>query len=46
MKATGKACSAAGSLGVDDTIKHPENVDVFVLPYNGRWIINKQMYDM
>lgn len=45
IEGDGESVLVAGSLGVDDTIKHPENVDVFVLPYNGRWIINKQMYD-
>jgi L-ascorbate metabolism protein UlaG (beta-lactamase superfamily) len=45
IEADGESMLISGSLGSDDTIKHPENVDVFVLPYNGRWSINRPMFE-
>lgn len=45
IEAGGETVLVSGSLGKYKNIKHPEKVDVFLLPYNGRWVINKQMLE-
>ncbi|MDR1630509.1 MAG: hypothetical protein LBS36_09925, partial [Oscillospiraceae bacterium] len=43
LEAGGERLLLAASLGEDDSIAHPQDVDVFVMPYNGRWYLNEHM---
>lgn len=44
IEADGETMLVSASLGADESINHPQDVDMFVMPYNGRWYLNEHMF--